>query len=52
MARNKDLPKKLRLGKGAKRSDNVPTWVVIKTKGKVRWTPFSRRHWRSQSLKA
>ncbi len=52
MARNKTLPKKLRLGKAKKKSGNVPTWVVQKTKGKVRWTPNSRRHWRSQRIKS
>ena len=51
MARNKNLPRKLRLGKEASKSSSVPTWVVIKTKGKVRWTPYSRRHWRNQRLK-
>jgi large subunit ribosomal protein L39e len=51
MARNKNLPRKLRLGKSRKKSDNVPTWVIMKTKGKVRYTPYSRRHWRSQRLK-
>ncbi len=51
MARNKKLPKKLRLGKAAKRGSNVPTWVVIKTKGGKRTTPYSRRNWRTQRLK-
>ena len=51
MARNKNLPRKLRLIKRAKQSENVPTWVVIKTKGKVRTTPHSRRNWRSQRMK-
>ncbi|MHA1775357.1 MAG: 50S ribosomal protein L39e [Promethearchaeota archaeon] len=52
MARNKNLPRKLRLIKHRKRSGNIPTWVTMKTKGKVRSTPFSRRHWRSQKLKS
>ncbi len=51
MARNKNLPRKLRLGKAKKKGSNVPTWVVQKTKGKVRTTPYSRRHWRTQRLK-
>lgn len=51
MARNKSLGKKIRLGKAKKRSGNVPTWVVVKTKGNIRYTPYSRRHWRSQRLK-
>ncbi len=51
MARNKSFGKKIRLIKAKKQSSNVPTWVVIKSKGKIRYTPFSRRHWRSQRLK-
>ncbi len=51
MARNKTLPMKLRLGKSKDMGSNIPTWVVIKTKGKVRSTPYSRRHWRTQRLK-
>ncbi|MHA1520983.1 MAG: 50S ribosomal protein L39e [Promethearchaeota archaeon] len=52
MARNKDLPRKLRLMKHKKKSGNIPTWVIIKTKGKVRWSPYSRRNWRTQRLKS
>ncbi|MCF2140136.1 MAG: 50S ribosomal protein L39e [Candidatus Lokiarchaeota archaeon] len=52
MARNKDLPRKIRLMKHKKKSGNIPTWVTMKTKGKVRWTPFSRRNWRTQRLKS
>ena len=51
MARNKSLAKKIRLGKAKKRSGNIPTWVVVKTKGKVRHTPYSQRNWRRQRLK-
>jgi large subunit ribosomal protein L39e len=51
MARNKNLPRKIRLGKSRTKSENVPTWVVIKTKGKFRYTPYSRRNWRRQRLK-
>ena len=51
MARNKSFGKKKRLGKASKKAENVPTWVVIKTKGKTRWTPYSRRNWRNQKLK-
>ena len=51
MARNKTLPMKLRLGKSKLKSGNIPTWVVIKTKGKIRSTPYTRRHWRTQRLK-
>ncbi|TFH30269.1 MAG: 50S ribosomal protein L39e [Promethearchaeota archaeon] len=52
MARNKDLPRKLRLLKHKKKSGKIPTWVVVKTKGKVRYSPFSRRNWRTQRLKS
>jgi ribosomal protein L39E len=51
MARNKDLPRKIRLAKIMKRSQNAPTWVVQKTKGTIRWSPYSRRHWRTSRLK-
>ncbi|MHA1719037.1 MAG: 50S ribosomal protein L39e [Promethearchaeota archaeon] len=51
MARNKSLPMKLRLGKSKDQSGNIPTWVTVKTQGKIRTTPYSRRHWRSQRLK-
>ena len=51
MARNKNLPRKLRLGKSAKKVKTSPTWVVIRTKGAMRYTPYSRRNWRNQRLK-
>jgi len=51
MARNKQMPKKMRLIKRGKQSENIPTWIVMRTKGKVRNSPFSRRHWRSSDLK-
>lgn len=51
MARNKDLAHKLRRGKAARQSRSVPTWVVLKTKNKVRTSPFSNRNWRNQRLK-
>ena len=51
MARNKTLTMKLRLGKSRDMSSNIPSWVSIKTKGKIRTTPYSRRHWRTQRLK-
>ncbi|MBS7625596.1 50S ribosomal protein L39e [Candidatus Bathyarchaeota archaeon] len=50
MARNKPVSKKRRLGRAHKRSRPVPTWVVAKTRGKVRATS-RRRHWRRSKLK-
>jgi large subunit ribosomal protein L39e len=50
MARNKHLAKKLRMAKAAKRAEGVPTWVVMKTSGKVRHHP-KKRHWRRNNLK-
>ncbi|MEM3526173.1 MAG: 50S ribosomal protein L39e [Candidatus Jordarchaeaceae archaeon] len=49
MARNKTLPKKLRLGKAGKQNTSVPTWIIVKTRGRVRTHP-KRRHWRSSHL--
>ncbi|NHJ31398.1 MAG: 50S ribosomal protein L39e [Asgard group archaeon] len=50
MARNKPYAKKLRMAKAAKRAKSVPTWVVMKTSGKVRQHP-KRRHWQRNKLK-
>nr|MDO8080767.1 50S ribosomal protein L39e [Candidatus Freyarchaeota archaeon] len=49
MARNKPLAKKLRLGKAGKQNTSVPTWIIVKTRGRVRTHP-KRRHWRSSHL--
>ncbi|MEJ2294726.1 MAG: 50S ribosomal protein L39e [Candidatus Lokiarchaeota archaeon] len=51
MARNKDLPSKLRRGKKLKQNKSVPSWIVRKTGGKVRDSPYSRRDWRNTRLK-
>jgi len=51
MARNKDLPSKLRRAKKLNQSRSVPTWVVKKTGGKVRTSPYSGRQWRNTRLK-
>jgi len=51
LARNKPTAKKRRLGRAQRRSRPVPTWVVAKTRGRVRSTP-RRRHWRRTKLKA
>ena len=50
MARNKPTSRKKRLGAAGKSSKPVPTWVVAKTRGRVRSTP-KRRHWRRTKLK-
>ena len=36
MARNKPLGKKLRMARAGKRTKGVPTWVIMKTGGKVK----------------
>ncbi len=51
MARNKDLPSKLRRGKRAKQGQTIPSWIIMKTKGSVRNSPYSRRSWRNSRLK-
>ena len=50
LARNKPLGKKLRMARAAKRTSGVPTWVVMKTSGKVRQHP-KKRHWQRNNLK-
>jgi large subunit ribosomal protein L39e len=51
MARNKDLPSKLRRAKNTKQTRSVPNWVIRKTKGRVRNSPYSQRSWRNTRLK-
>jgi len=51
MARNKDLPSKLRRAKKAKQSQSIPSWVMIKTNRRVRNSPYSNRKWRNTRLK-
>ena len=51
MARNKDLPSKLRRGKKMKQGRSVPNWVVRRTGGSMRQNPYSRREWRNTRLK-
>ncbi|MFX0138625.1 MAG: 50S ribosomal protein L39e [Candidatus Hodarchaeota archaeon] len=51
MARNKDLPSKLRRAKKTKQSQNIPSWITIKTKRRVRSSPYSNRSWRNTRLK-
>lgn len=49
MARNKPLGKKIRLGHANVENSSVPTWVIVKTHGKVRRTP-KRRNWRRTNI--
>jgi large subunit ribosomal protein L39e len=51
MARNKQLGKKLRLGRANKQNRSIPAWIIVKTRGRVRTHP-KRRKWRNQSIKA
>ncbi|MBD3353482.1 MAG: 50S ribosomal protein L39e [Candidatus Lokiarchaeota archaeon] len=48
----KTFGKKKRLAKRRRQNRNMPTWIVLKSNGKVRNSPFSRRHWRSSKLDA
>lgn len=41
---------KIRLTKALKQNSAVPTWVVIRTKRKVRTNP-AKRNWRRNKLK-
>jgi len=51
MARNKDLPSKLRRAKSLKQSKAVPSWITLRSGGKVRTSPYTRREWRNVRLK-
>ncbi len=51
MARNKDLPSKLRRAKSLKQSKSIPSWIIMRTGGKVRTSPYTRREWRNSRLK-
>ncbi len=51
MARNKNLPSKLRRAKKFKQSQSIPSWVTIKTDRRVRSSPYSTRTWRNSKLK-
>ncbi len=50
MARNVPLGKKLRMAKAGRRTKGVPTWVIMKTGGKVKQHP-KKRHWQRNNLK-
>jgi large subunit ribosomal protein L39e len=52
MARIKPPAKKRRLGKATKQTKAVPTWVIVRTSGKVRTNPKHRRNWRTRKIKA
>ncbi|MHA2271260.1 MAG: 50S ribosomal protein L39e [Candidatus Hodarchaeales archaeon] len=49
MARNKPAAKKIRLAKATRQNRTVPTWVIVKTRGRVRTHP-KRRQWRQSRL--
>ena len=51
MARNKNLPSKLRRAKKMKQSGSLPNWIIRRTGGRVRDSPYSRREWRNTKLK-
>lgn len=51
MTRNKPTAKKRRLAKKGKQRKAVPTWVIARTKGKVRTNP-KRRHWTRTKIRA
>jgi len=50
LSRNKPSGLKIRLISKLKENSAVPTWVIVKTKRKVRTHP-QRRHWRRSKLK-
>jgi large subunit ribosomal protein L39e len=52
MARIKPPAKKHRLAKATKQKEAVPTWVIMRTSGKVRTNPKRTRNWRKRKLKA
>ena len=52
MARTKPPAKKRRLAKATKQKEAVPTWVIVRTNGKVRTNPKRRRNWRTGKIKA
>ncbi|MHA1727760.1 MAG: 50S ribosomal protein L39e [Promethearchaeota archaeon] len=52
MTRNKTYGKKKRLAKKGRQNNNLPSWIIMKTNGKVRSSPYSRRHWRTSKLDA
>jgi large subunit ribosomal protein L39e len=52
MARTKSPAKKHRLAKANKQKNAVPTWVIVRTDGKVRTNPKRRRNWRTGRIKA
>jgi large subunit ribosomal protein L39e len=50
LARHKPTAKKRRLLKAGRESRPVPSWVMAKTRGKVRVNP-KKRDWRRTKLK-
>ena len=52
MARVKPPAKKRRLAKATKEKAAVPTWVMVRSGGKVRTNPKRQRNWRRGKVKA
>ena len=52
MASNKPLAFKLRLIKAERQRGPVPSWVIMRTMGRVRFSPKTRRNWRTRKLRA
>ncbi len=50
LAKYKHAAKKRRLIKAGVENKPVPSWVMVKTRGKVRVNP-KKRHWRHTKLK-
>ncbi|HYB92796.1 MAG TPA: 50S ribosomal protein L39e [archaeon] len=48
--RNKPYAKKKRLAKAQRQAKPVPTWVIAKTRGRVR-SSYKMRRWRRSKLK-
>ena len=49
MARGKSPGKKLRLGRESRRAKATPTWIIAKTRLKVRYS-HRRRNWRRSHI--
>ncbi|MEK6919542.1 MAG: 50S ribosomal protein L39e [Thermoproteota archaeon] len=50
MARHKPSGKKHHLSHALKQAQSVPSWVVARTRGRVRRNP-KQRHWRKTKIK-
>jgi len=50
MTSNKDKESKTKLEKANKEAKRAPVWVFAATNRKVRFSPKSRRDWRSDNI--